>query len=127
MEQERTHSVTLTDDRLAQRQYEQAVNKDIASLEKETGLSLSRNIKDGEQGIYRGIVEVAGRRYGVMEQENKSGKLIAAEHLESRQKGNGIVVEKQTDYKEHARFKGFQPKVREQERSMSRGFDIGGL
>ena len=84
-------------------------------------------LKEGEQGIYRGTVEIANRRYGIMEQENQSAKLIAADHLESRQKDKEMVIEKQIDYKGHEKLKGIQPEVRERERSRDRGLEIGGF
>jgi len=110
--------------RLAQRKYIHAVEKDISVLEKEIGYSLSMTLEEGEIGTYRGLVEVAGRRYGVMEKENGEGRLIASEDLETRKKGESMMIEKQTNYRGREMLKAVQPEVREQERERSKGFDL---
>src|SRR3989338_7169633 len=99
-------STTLTEDRLAQaekrllqRQYELAVKKDLDDLEQKMGLKFDMALEEGDAGIYRGLVEVAGRKYGILEQENQSAKLIKAEHLQSREKGKEMQVEKQIGYR----------------------------
>lgn len=109
--------------RLAQRQYEKVVKQDIAALEKKTGLSFSMDLKAGDKGIYRGMVEVANRKYGIMEQ-NGSAKLVAADHLESQKKGKEMVIEKQTNYKGYETLKGIQPEVRSLERSRDFGISL---
>ena len=74
-----TVSTTLTEDRLSQaekrllqRQYELAVKKDLDDLEQKMGLKFDMALEEGDAGIYRGLVEVAGRKYGILEQENQS-------------------------------------------------------
>ena len=113
--------------RLAQRQYDNAVRSDMVALQKKTGLALSMEYHEWDKGVYRGQVEIAGRRYGVMEQEQGEAKLIAADRLESRQKGKSMVIEKHTNYKGQEKLKGIQPEVRERQRSRDRGMDYSGL
>lgn len=84
-------------------------------------------LNEGDKGLYRGQVEIAGRRYGIMEQEQGEVKLIAAAHLGSRQKGKAMVIEKHTNDKGQEKLKGIQPEVRERQRSRDRGMDYGGL
>ncbi len=113
--------------RLEQRLYQKAVDKDLATLEKDTGLKMSLHAKVGDQGIYRGMVEIAGRRYGVIEQDDKTAKLIRADLVESKEKGKTMVVESQENIRGYKTIKAIQPEVRE--RSRSRGMDIefGGM
>lgn len=113
--------------RLAERQYERVRQHEIGALEKKTGLAIRVDLKEGDRGIYRGLVEVAGRYYGLMEQKSQRAKLIPAAQLESRQQGKDMVIEKQVGYKGREQLKGVQPQVRERNRSRERGLDIGGL
>lgn len=78
--------------RLMKRQYDKAVQADINILEKKTGLSLSMAIQVGDAGTYRGLVEVAGRRYGLLEQNEGMGKLVRAEQIETRRLGQAMVI-----------------------------------
>lgn len=133
-DQQKTYSVHLTEDRLAsaeqrlaQRQYEKAMQADISTLQKKTGLSYSLDIQEGDRGVYRGMVEIAGRRYGVLEQEQGRAKLMSVEHLESRQKDKAMVIEKYKNFRGQEKLKAFQPEVRQRERSRDRGIDYGGL
>ncbi len=129
---ERVYSAHLTQDRLVQaekrlaiRQYQKALRADIRALEKKTGLSYGLDLKEGDRGIYRGLVEIAGRRYGVLEQGPGRAKLIGAEQLESRQKGQAMVIEKGTNYRGQEKLTAFQPAVRQRERSRGdRGFGL---
>lgn len=54
-----------SEERLEQRQYTKASERDLDRIEMKTGLKLSMELKEGEEGIYRGTYEVAGRSYGV--------------------------------------------------------------
>jgi len=133
-DQQKTYSANLTEDRLAsaekrlaQRQYEKAMQADIGELQKKTGLSYSLDIQEGDRGVYRGMVEIAGRRYGVLEQEQGRAKLIGADRLESRQKNKAMVIEKHVNYRGQEKLKAFQPEVRQRERLRDRGIDYGGL
>ena len=112
--------------RLLQRQYELAVKKDLDDLEQKMGLKFDMALEEGDAGIYRGLVEVAGRKYGILEQENQSAKLIKAEHLQSREKGKEMQVEKQIGYRGYETLRGIQPEVMERIRERDRGMDIGG-
>lgn len=133
-DQQKTYSANLTEDRLAsaekrlaQRQYEKAMQADIGELARKTGLSYSLDIQEGDRGVYRGMVEIAGRRYGVLEQEQGRAKLIGTDKLESRQKDKAMMIEKHTNYRDQEKLKAFQPEVRQRERSRDRGIDYGGL
>ncbi|MCB1826830.1 MAG: Ti-type conjugative transfer relaxase TraA [Coxiellaceae bacterium] len=133
-DQQKIYSVNLTEDRLAsaekrlaQRQYEKAMQADISELQKKTGLSYSMELQEGDRGVYRGMVEIAGRRYGVLEQEQGSAKLIEASQIESQQKDKAMMIEKHTNYRGQEKLKAFQPEVRQRERSRDRGIDYGGL
>jgi Ti-type conjugative transfer relaxase TraA len=129
---ERVYSTHLTEDRLAQaekrlaiRQYQKALRADIRALEKKTGLSYGLDLKEGDRGIYRGLVEIAGRRYGVLEQGPGRAKLIGVEQLESRQKGQAMVIEKGINHRGQEKLTAFQPAVRQRERSRGdRGFGL---
>jgi Ti-type conjugative transfer relaxase TraA len=112
--------------RLEQRLYQKSVDKDLASLEKDTGLKMSLHAKVGDQGIYRGTVEVAGRRYGIIEQDNKTAKLIRADLVESKEKGKAMVIESQKNIRGYETIKAIQPEVRERSRSQGREIDFGG-
>ncbi len=85
-----------TEKRLAQRWYEITLRAGIAELQKKTGLSYSLELKEGDQGIYRGMVEVAGQQYGVLEQAQGMAKLISVDQLESQQKNEVMMIEKHT-------------------------------
>lgn len=132
--QQQDYSTTLTEDRLkqaekrlVQRQYEKAMQADIGELARKTGLSYSLDIQEGDRGVYRGMVEIAGRRYGVLEQEQGRAKLIEASQLESRQKDKAMMIEKHKNFHGQEKLKAFQPEVRQRERSRDRGIDYGGL
>ena len=112
--------------RLAHRQYERALQTDIRALEQKTGLSYSLELKAGDSGTYRGTVEIADRRYGVLEQEQGRAKLIPTYKLQSWQKDKAMVIEKQRHYGDQDRLKACQPEV-QRERSRGRGMDCGGL
>ena len=112
--------------RLALRLYQKTVEKDLQSLEQKTGLKMNMNTKEGDKGIYRGTVEVAGRKYGILEQEHGNAKLIRADLMDSREKGKLMVIEKQQkSWSKEITFKAIQPEVRE--RSRDRGMSYGGL
>ena len=85
------------------------------------------DIQEGDRGVYRGMVEIAGRRYGVLEQEQGRAKLIGADQLESQQKDKAMMIERHTNYRGQEKLKAFQPEVRQRERSRDRGIDYGGL
>lgn len=130
VEQQKTYSVHLTEDRLmraekrlAQRQYEKAMRVDIDHLQKKTGLSYSLDIQEGDRGIYRGIVEIAGHRYGVIEQKHRKAKLIGVDHLESKQKDKAMIVENHINCHGQERLKAFQPEEARQ-RERTRDFEI---
>lgn len=130
---EASEHISLSDDRakeaekrLALRLYQKTVEKDLQSLEQKTGLKMNMNTKEGDKGIYRGTVEVAGRKYGILEQEHGNAKLIRADLMDSREKGKLMVIEKQQkSWSKEITFKAIQPEVRE--RSRDRGMSYGGL
>ena len=107
--------------RLEQRQFSKASERDIDRIEMKTGLKLSMELQEGEQGIYRGTYEVAGRSYGLMEKDDGTAKLIPAQQLESRERGHPMHIEKHTRYDGKELLKGVQHHVRERERDNDLG------
>jgi hypothetical protein len=108
--------------RLEQRQFANASEKDRARIEAKTGLAISTEaLQEGEKGIYRGVYEVAGRSYGLMEKEDGTAKLIPAQHLESRERGHPMHIEKHTRSDGKEQFKGVQAHVRARERDNDLG------
>ncbi len=99
--------------RLELRAYQKVVDADLAELEKKMGLKFSMNANVGDVGIYRGMTEVALRNYGILEKADGSAKLIRADLLDSREKGEKMVIEKTRDYKGIEFIKAVQPDVRE--------------
>jgi len=131
VEQQRDVSTTLTPDRLEQarkrlveRQCKNAISHDYQRIQKETGLSLSTELREGDKGIYRGTVEIGSQRYGIMEQEERQGKLIPLEQLSSRKMNKAMVIEKQTNSKGHEQLKGIQPRVQERSQQRSKGYEM---
>lgn len=129
---EKTEALPLTEERakeaekrLALRAYQKTIEKDMETLSKKTGLTVSMDVRAGDKGIYRGTAEIAGRKYGILEQDNGSAKLIRADLLESREKDKKMVIEKEKNYKGAEIVKAIQPEVRE--RSRDRGMSYGGL
>ena len=108
--------------RLEQREFANASERDIARVEAKTGLSISRDaLQEGERGIYRGAYEIAGRSYGLMEKADGTAKLIPAQHLESRERGQPMHIEKHTRSDGKEQFKGVQAHVRARERDNDLG------
>jgi hypothetical protein len=110
------------EERLEQRQFGKVASEDLARIEMKTGLKLSMELKEGEQGLYRGIHEVAGRSYGLMEKDDGTAKLIPAQQLESRERGHPMHIEKHTRRDGKEQLKGVQHHVRERERDS--GLDL---
>jgi len=122
---EKTEDRALTEDRrkeaekrMALRLYQKKVEKDLAVLEKKTGLKFSMGANVGDEGIYRGTTEIASRKYGILEKADGSAKLIRADLLKTREKDQAMVIEKTRDYKGMEFIKAVQPDV---ERSRDRG------
>jgi len=113
------------EERIERRLYEKAVAKDVERAAQKTGLDLNMNYKAGEQGIYRGTVEIAGRSYGIMEKENKEGRLIPAQQLNSREKGELMKIEQHTKANGREELKAVQPKVQERQKAQERDMDQG--
>jgi Ti-type conjugative transfer relaxase TraA len=115
-------SENLVKQRALDRQYEKLLQAEVSALEKETGLSYSVHLREGDQGIYQGIIEVAGSYYGVMKQEGDKAKLIPARDLASREKGKMMEIKKQGHYRGKNLYKGIQVGVRGKEQEI--GLDI---
>ena len=113
------------EERIERRLYEKAVAKDVERVAQKTGLNLSMDYKAGEQGIYKGTVEIAGRSYGLMEKENKEGRLIPAQQLKSREKGELMKIEQHTKANGREELKAVQPKVQAREKAHEREMDQG--
>lgn len=131
-QQEKIYSTDLTPDRLkqaekrlAERQHEKAIQAEMGELQKKTGLSYRLGIQAGDRGIYRGMVEIAGRRYGVLEQAGGQAKLIRADQLESGEKDKAMVIEKYSTFDRQEKLKAFQPEVRQRAHSRDREREYG--
>jgi len=110
------------EERLEQRQFANASERDRARIEAKTGLAISLDaVKEGEKGIYRGAYEIAGRSYGLLEKEDGSAKLIPAQQLESRERGHPMHIEKHTRYDGKEQLKAVQGHVRARERDNDLG------
>ena len=94
------------------------MDKALKETSKKLGLELSLDIKAGEKGIYRGEVDIEGKTYCVMEQENRQAKLVPADEYTYYRENKEIVVKKEKNYLGIAEFKAAHPKSRE------RGMDI---
>ncbi len=81
-------------DNLAQQKLNAAIEKDLNKIQEKTGLKISMQLQAGEKGVYRGMHEVAGRSYGLIEKADGTAKLIPARHLECREKGKTVQIEK---------------------------------
>ncbi len=109
------------EERLEQRQFSKAAADDLARIQAKTGLKLSMELQEGEQGIYKGTYEVAGRSYGLMEKNDGTAKLIPAQHLESRERGHPMHIEKHHRHDGKEQLKGVQSHVRARERDNDLG------
>lgn len=110
------------EERLEQRQFANASERDRARIEAKTGLSINLDaVKEGEKGIYRGAYEIAGRSYGLLEKEDGTAKLIPAQQLESRERGHPMHIEKHTRYDGKEQLKAVQEHVRARERDNDLG------
>jgi hypothetical protein len=109
------------EERLEQRQFSKMATEDLTRIEAKTGLKTSMELQEGEEGIYRGTYEVAGRSYGLMEKDDGTAKLIPAQQLESRERGHPMHIEKHTRHDGKELLKGVQHHVRERERDNDLG------
>lgn len=109
------------EERLEQRQFSKTAANDLARIEAKTGLKLSMELQEGERGIYKGTYEVAGRSYGLMEKNDGTAKLIPAQHLESRERGHPMHIEKYNRHDGKELLKGVQSHVRARERDNDLG------
>jgi hypothetical protein len=142
-EQQQQYAMILTkermqqaENRLTERHNQLVIKEDVARLEKNFGLKLSFDIKDGERGVYGGFVKIAGSDYGLIKQEAGVTKLIPLEQLESRERHKEIKIEKVINKEGHECLKGFQPEIREREQlkqereqrlNLERSLDRGGF
>jgi Ti-type conjugative transfer relaxase TraA len=108
---------------LSKSRYEKVMNQDRMSLERKMGLELSFKFKEGDFGIYRGSSEIAGRRYGVIEQKDGHGKLIPIQQVESRQMGKELKVERHCGKLRAAEPREFMDKERFKSRNRDSGRD----
>lgn len=64
----------------------------IEQLSQQTGLSISMNLESGALGVFRGMHEIAGKSYGLMELSDKKAKLIPETQIESFEKGEKMFL-----------------------------------
>lgn len=105
------------------RMEKRAFERDVSRIEKNVGLSLSTDIKAGDKGIYQGMVEVKGQRYGVMDMGKGQGKLVPRDMMESRHPGKAMEIESTRNRQGRDQLKAVQP----YERQRSLGRDYGGI
>jgi Ti-type conjugative transfer relaxase TraA len=106
--------------RIVERQFANATQRDLARLEAKKGLSISMDLQAGEKGIYRGTYEIAGRSYGLIEKEEGQAKLILAERLQSREIGKEMQVQSHQRPSGKEELRGVQPHLKEMERQKTR-------
>lgn len=106
--------------RMAERQFANATQRDLARLEAKKGLSISMELQAGEKGIYRGTYEIAGRSYGLIEKEAGQAKLIPAQQLQSREIGKEMQVQSHHRHSGKEELRGVQPHIKEMERQKTR-------
>ncbi len=119
----REERIQTAEERMAKREHEKLIHKDLERIQSSMGLKASLEFEEGESGIYRGIFEVAGRSYGLMDKQNGEAKLIPAQFLATREKGEMMRVEKQMRQGKE-QLKAIQPRVNAREQD--RGLDLGG-
>ena len=132
IELKQTYSAILTEerlqqaeDRLAERLHQMEIKQDMVKLSERLELDLSLEIKHGDKGYYIGKAEIAGKEYGVIQQNDTQAKLMPLENFNTREKGERVTIEKSIDNNGQEHTKGIQPEV--QQRQLSRGFEIGGF
>jgi Ti-type conjugative transfer relaxase TraA len=135
-EQQERYSAVLNQERMQQaeqrllaRQYDNNLRQGLSELTKKHDLNFSLEIKTGEKGSYIGLVELAGKKYGVLQQEERTAKLIPADCLESKVMHKEVTIEKAHDKKGNEYLRGFQQEIRAQEQQMAleRNLDRGGF
>ena len=97
-------------ERFQRRLHDIAIQKDMERIADKTGLDLSMDLQEGTFGIYHGTYEVAGRAFGLLETKNGEGKLIPAQQLESREKGESMFLAKVMKQNGREEIRGVQPK-----------------
>jgi Ti-type conjugative transfer relaxase TraA len=60
--------------RLEERSLRESFAAEIRQFERDTGKKISLDVREGDTGIYRGMVEFGGQKYGILEQKNKAGQ-----------------------------------------------------
>lgn len=139
-EQKNQYSMVLTaermqqaEQRLMERQYNNALKQGLNELTKKHGLDFSLEFKIEDKGTYVGQVELVGKKYGVLQQGEYSAKLIPIEQLESTVMRKEVTVEKTYNKSGEEYLRGFQPEVREKEQLrqeqliLERSLDRGGF
>ena len=97
-------------ERFQRRLHDIAIKKDMERIADKTGLGLSMDLQEGTFGTYRGTYEVAGRAFGLLETKNGEGKLIPAQQLESREKGESMFLANVMKQNGREEIRGVQPK-----------------
>ena len=106
--------------RLADREQTKALQTEAKELEKKVGRDISFHVKEGDVGIYRGSVELAGQRYGIMEQE-KEIKLINYDQCRGLSQGEKFTLERGNNSKGQELL---QSKSLSHNKGKGRGMDI---
>jgi len=85
----------------------------LERLEHNLGLKLSQDLAAGDTGLFKGMAELEGQRYGILDQGHGQGKLIPTEQLVSKHREKTMVIEAQIDPQGQERLMGVQPQERQ--------------
>jgi len=108
--------------RMAHRQFYNEAKRPVGNM----GLELSKDeLKVGDKGIYRGMVQVEDRRYGVLDMGHGQAKLVPREMMESRHQGKAMEVEQKIDRQGKEQLRGVQAYDRQRERERRHDRDRG--
>ena len=107
--------------RMAQRQFD----KMLARVEQNVGLTLSTELAHGDKGIYKGMTEIEGQRYGILDMGKGEGKIIPKELMESTHKNKEMEITQAQNKQGEQQIKATQSYERERQLEKSRGREIG--
>ena len=95
----------------------------VECIEKNTGLSLSADLQDGDKGIYKGTAQIGEERYGILDVGKGQGKLIPKDMMESRHREKEMRIELQKDDNDRDMLKATQSYNRQRQRDYERGIE----
>lgn len=117
------------EDRLQQAQQRlerRAFTNEMTSEGQRIGLQLSDQIKEGERGVYLGIIKLNKQKYAVMQTDNEQGKVMRYDQMQQKPKVKGdmeIVAVKDCTNRELLVGQGIH-KERTLHKSKDRGMEL---